>query len=109
MTNHLDAAAKACIAACNDCAIECWHCFAHMAGKESKSACPACCVECAAICRLCVDAIARHSPFAKQICKLCVDICEWCAKECGGMDMDHCKACAEACRRCAEACRKMTV
>jgi hypothetical protein len=43
-------------------------------------ACPGCGIECAALCRLCADAIARHSPF---------------------------KTCAEACRKCAEACRKM--
>ncbi len=107
MSHHLDQNAKDCIAACNDCATECGNCFAHMAGKESKNDCPACCIECAAICRLCADAIARNSPFAKQICKLCADICDWCAKQCGAHDMDHCKRCAEACRRCAEACRKM--
>jgi hypothetical protein len=38
---------------------------------------------------------------------LCADICDWCAKECGAHDMDHCKLCAEACADCAAACRKM--
>jgi hypothetical protein len=107
MSHHLDQSAKDCIAACNDCATECGNCFAHMVGKESKNSCPACCIECLAICRLCVDAITRNSPFAKQTCKLCADICDWCAKQCGAHDMDQCKRCAAACRRCAEACRKM--
>jgi hypothetical protein len=107
MSNHLDQSTKDCIAALNDCATECGNCFAHMVGKESKNNCPACCIECAAICRLCVDAIARNSQFAKQICKLCADISDWCAKECDAHDMDQCKRCAKACRRCAEACRKM--
>lgn len=107
MTEHLNQGDKDCIAACNDCATECGHCFAHMVGKASANAAPACCIECAAISRLCADAIARHSPFAKQISKLCADICDWCAKECDAHDMGHCKSCAEACRRCAEACRKM--
>jgi Domain of Unknown Function (DUF326) len=107
MSHHLDQSAKDCIDACNACATECGNCFAHMVGKDSKNDCPACCIECAAICRLCADAIARNSPFAKQICKLCADICEWCAKQCGAHDMDHGKRSAEACRRCAEACRKM--
>src|SRR5665811_2037308 len=70
MTDHLDQSAKDCIAACNDCATACGHCFTHMVGKASTNACPACCIECAAICRLCADAIARHSPFAKQLAEL---------------------------------------
>ena len=107
MSNPLNQNAKACIDACNACATECDSCAKHMADKDSKNDCPACCVECAAICRLCADAIARNSPFAKQICKLCADICTWCAKECDAQGMDHCKSCAEACRHCAEACRKM--
>lgn len=107
MSEHLDQASQDCIAACNDCATECGHCFAHMSGMASKSACPSCCVECAALCRLCADAIARHSPFAKQLSLLCAEVCDWCAKECEANDMAHCKSCAEACRRCAAACRKM--
>ena len=107
MRHHLDQSAKDCIAACNDCATACGSCFAHMAGKVSANACPTCCIESAAISRLCADAIARNSPFAKQLCKVCADICDWCAKECGAHEMEHCKACAESCHRCAEACRKM--
>lgn len=107
MNHRLDQLAKDCIDACNFCATECGNCFAHMVGKESHNDCPACCIECSAICHLCADAIARHSPFADQLCKLCADICEWCAKQCGAHDMDHCQRCAESCRRCAEACRGM--
>lgn len=107
MSHHLDQNAKACIDNCNVCATECGNCFSHMVGMESVNACPSCCVECAAICRLSTDAIARNSPFTKQICNLCADICDWCANECGAHDMDHCKRCAEACRQCAAACRKM--
>ncbi len=107
MSTHLSPAENACILACNTCATDCGHCFAHMVGKASMNDCPACCVECASICRLCADAIARHSPFAKQLCRLCAEICDWCAKQCGAHEMDHCKLCAESCRLCAEACRKM--
>jgi hypothetical protein len=35
MSDHLDQRAKDCIAACNDCATECGHCFALMAGKAT--------------------------------------------------------------------------
>ncbi len=108
MSHHMDQDTKDCMDACNLCAIDCGNCFAHMVGKESVTACPSCCIECSAICRLCADAIARNSPFAKQLCQLCADICDWCAKECGAHEMDHCKRCAQACIRCAAACRKMT-
>lgn len=108
MSHHqLDKNALDCIAACNACATECGVNFSHMVGKESKNECPACCIDCAAFCRLCADAVARNSLFAKQLCKLCAEVCDWCAKVCGAHEMDHCKSCAEACRRCAEACRKM--
>ena len=98
ISEHLDQVAKDCISACNDCATVCGQCFAHMSGTASPNACPACCIECTALCRLCSDAIARHGPFAKPLCKRCADICDWCAKECDAHDTAHCKSCAEACR-----------
>ena len=107
MSHHLTQAIRDCIAACNDCATECGNCFNHMVGKDSPNDCPACCIECAAICRLCADAMARNSPFHKELCALCAKICEWCAEQCAAHDMEHCQKCAEACRRCAEACRAM--
>lgn len=29
---------------------------------------------------------------AKQICKLCADICDWCTKQCDAHDMEHCNS-----------------
>ncbi len=104
----MDLNAKNCLDACNLCAIECGVCFSHMVGKESINACPSCCIECAAVCRLCADAIARNSPFTKELCQLCADLCDWCAKECGAHDMEHCRRCAAACLACAAACRKLS-
>lgn len=107
MSKHLEQSSIDCLEACNACATACGTCFSQMVGNDSKNACPACCIECAAVCRLCADAIARDSPYVKQICKLCADVCGCCAEQCGAHDMDHCKRSAEACRRCAEACGKM--
>lgn len=107
MSHHLTKAIKACITACDTCATECGSCFSHMVGKESANDCPACCIECAAMCRLSADAMARNSPFQKDICALCAKVCDWCAEQCAAHDMAHCKQCAEACRRCADACRTM--
>ena len=101
MSHHLTPAVRDCIAACNDCATECGNCFTHMVGKDSMNDCPACCIECAAICRLAADAMARNSPFYKEVCALCAKVCEWCAEQCGAHPMEHCQTCAEACRRCA--------
>ncbi len=107
MNEQLAPAVQECIDACDACATACGQCFAEMTGKASHNDCPACCIECAAIARLCSDAMARNSPFAKQLCALCADICDWCASECEAHDMAHCQRCAEACRRCAAACRSM--
>ena len=107
MSHSLDQNTTYCINTCNDCATECGNCFAKMVGKECMNERLMSCIECAAICRLCADAMARNSPFAKQTSKLCAEICDWCANQCGAHDMDHCKICAEACLRCAEACGKM--
>ncbi len=107
MRKKLEQMEADCIAACNDCATACGHCFSLMIGEGSDNACPACCIECAALCRLTADAIARHSPFAKQLATLCAEACDWCATEFGAHQMDHCESCVEADRRCADACRKM--
>lgn len=107
MSHHLTHAVQDCIAACNECASECGNCFSHMVGMESSNDCPASCIECAAICHLCADAMARNSPFSKEICALCAKICDWCAEQCAAHKGEHCQRCAEACRRCAESCRRM--
>lgn len=44
------------IAACNECATECYSCFSHMVKEASFNDCPACCIECAVTCRRCADA-----------------------------------------------------
>ena len=58
-----------------------------------------------------LDSLSIHvkgQQYAKQLCSLCADICEECAKECERhTDMDHCQKCAQICHKCAEECRKM--
>lgn len=63
--------------------------------------------DCAAICRLAASAMARDSEMAKQICRLCSEICLACANECGRHSHNHCQACASACRKCAAAFQAM--
>ncbi|WP_408607789.1 four-helix bundle copper-binding protein [Bacillus xiapuensis] len=64
--------------------------------------------ECADICAFAAKSMQSDSPFAKQICQLCADICIACGNECQKHDHDHCQKCADVCFRCAEECRKMS-
>ncbi|WP_391570438.1 four-helix bundle copper-binding protein [Pseudobythopirellula maris] len=94
-----------CIEACNVCLADCLACVEGMLGKESMNDCPKCCLECAAICRACVEAMAIGGKHAGAFCKLCAEVCQYCADQCGAHDHDHCQKCAESCRRCAESCQ----
>ena len=65
--------------------------------------------DCAAICLLAMEAMAGGSEFAKQICKLCAEICNTCAVECEKHShIEHCKKCAEVCRKFAVECSNMS-
>lgn len=101
---------KACIDACNDCALACNYC-ASACLKEKDVATMARCIQldmdCAEICRLAVGYMARGSELAAEICEVCATICDACAQECARHQMPHCQECAQACRRCAEECRRM--
>lgn len=61
--------------------------------------------DCAEICRTAADFMLGSSTFYPDLCALCAEICEGCARSCediGGLD-----ACARACRGCALSCRRM--
>ena len=65
-------------------------------------------MECAAICYAAAQLMSMGSDRAKELCRICADICQECGDECGKhTHSKHCQECAEACRRCAEECRKM--
>jgi hypothetical protein len=102
---------QSCITACYECAVACTHCESACLDEQDVKMCVTCIKldhDCAAICFLAVEAMASGSQFAKQICKLCAEICTACANECEKhAHLEHCKACAVACRKCAEECSKM--
>jgi len=98
-----------CTDLCAECAIACEVCLAEMAGVDSRNDCPKCCVECAAVCNLCVRFMAWESVMAGQVCRICAEICDWCADQCGEHEHDHCQRCVEMCRNCAYECRRMVV
>jgi len=64
-------------------------------------------MECAAICYAAAQLMSFDSSRAKEVCRICADICDACAAECSKHQEEHCRACAEACRKCAEECRRM--
>lgn len=101
-----------CIEACDACAAACNHCAASCLQEESvaeMTGCIALDLDCADLCRLASSLMARNSPFALDICRLCAQVCEKCAEVCEQHDHDHCQDCARACRRCADECKLMLV
>lgn len=100
-----------CIAACSACVIACLQCLNNCLSEgdlKKMARCLKLNQDCANVSLLTMQALAGDSEFAKEICKLCEDICNACAEECEKHShTDHCKKCAEACRQCAEECRKM--
>ena len=96
--------------ACNQCADACDHCSTACLKEpdvKTMTKCIALDMDCAAICRLAAGFMARDSTFARQVFKLCAEVCQACGEECGKHQTDHCQMCAKACLRCAEECRKM--
>src|SRR5690606_29415499 len=101
---------QACIDACTACAVACDHCAASCLQEEGVQMMAKCIrldMDCAQICRLAAAYMARDSQFARDICRLCAQVCDACARECASHDADHCQACARACWRCAQECRRM--
>jgi uncharacterized protein DUF326 len=103
---------RSCIAACNDCALECEHCASACLGEQDVKMLVRCIsldLDCAELCRTATILMARGSESAAEFCRLCAEVCDECAQECERHHhMEHCRLCAEACRRCAEECRRMS-
>ncbi|MGG6447421.1 four-helix bundle copper-binding protein, partial [Pseudobacillus badius] len=70
-----------CVKACLECMETCNVCY-DACLKEEDVKMMADCIrldrECADICAFAAKSMQTNSPFAKQICQLCADICEAC-------------------------------
>jgi hypothetical protein len=64
-------------------------------------------MEYAAICYEAAQLMSLGSENAKDVCRICADICEQCGNECGKHQTEHCQECARACKQCANECRNM--
>jgi hypothetical protein len=101
---------RECIEACHECVMECENCATACLGEEDVKMMAACIRldrSCADICSFAVREMARSSPFAKDVCRVCAAVCQACGDECAKHEADHCQSCARACQRCADACRRM--
>jgi hypothetical protein len=62
-------------------------------------------LDCAEICRSTSAFMVTGSPYLRDVCAVCAEICEDCAASCerlGGME-----ECVQACRECAATCRAL--
>lgn len=101
---------QSCIDACYACATACDHCAVSCLEEQDVKSMARCIkldMDCAQICRLAASYMARGSEFSQTLCRLCAEVCQACAEECGKHQMDHCQRCARACRNCAEECSRM--
>ena len=99
-----------CIEACLKCAAICNHCASSCAQEDDVKMMATCIqldMECAAICYASAQLMSLGSDKAKQVCRICADICEQCGNECGKHQTEHCQECSRVCKQCAEECRKM--
>lgn len=89
------------ISALHGCMETCSCCFDECLREEDVTMAAECIRldrECADMCTYLEQAIARTSPFVKELTDVCAVMCEACGKECEKHDHDHCQECAKACR-----------
>jgi hypothetical protein len=92
-----------------ECEAACEQCITLCLAEGGAMSCCNQCRDCADLCRLTFAFDSRHSVHFKDICKICLTVCEACRVECEKhQEMnEHCSVCAIACKACADACREM--
>ena len=63
--------------------------------------------DCISICKTSHDFLKRGSQFHPEVCKVCADVCNACAKSCQELNDPKLKECIEECKKCADSCQKM--
>ena len=97
----------------------CLHCYAtceetkayciKMGGRHAEPEHLMTLADCARLCETSANFMVRGSDLHREVCRLCADACERCARSCEEVDPNDevMRACAAECRRCAESCRQM--
>jgi len=102
-----------CIAACLGTASYCNHtalwCTDVETHRKEMKKCIELALECAALCTATAQLISMGSDRAKDLCRLCADVCEGCAAQCGKFQNETLITCADLCAKCAMTCRAIYV
>ena len=100
-----------CIENCEECAGICLETLQYCLEKGGRRAEPAhirLLMNCAEICRMSAAFMHSGSPFHMQVCGVCSQVCEACARSCKQFGYDEqMRRCAAVCQRCAESCERM--
>lgn len=97
-----------CITACNECLAACNQCNNACIDSPRVKEFLRCIMlnrDCALFCNTTALLLQHGSEFLPQVCTLCADACEECAKESARFDLPECQRATEACRHCATECR----
>ncbi len=94
--------------ACDSSCLESLNYCIRKGGKHADAPHLGLLIDCARICGISTDYMLRESPFHREVCGICADVCERCAQSCSRFkDDDQMKDCAEKCKICAVSCRRM--
>lgn len=101
---------KTCIEMCLKCAAICNHCASSCTQEDDvkmMSRCIQLDMECAAACYAAAQLMSLGSDHAREMCRICAELCEKCGAECANHQNEHCQECAKTCKECAAECRNM--
>lgn len=108
-----------CISACFDCAQACSACADACLGEQEHLAMLTRCIhlnlDCADICDATGRFLSRQSHLEGEVVRPLLEACaqaaRLCSEECErhaeGMNMEHCRVCADSCRRCESGCERL--
>lgn len=107
-----------CIDACFECAQTCTACADACLGEQDLQMLVRCIrlnLDCADVCEATGRLLSRQTEpdwgVLRRQLEACAYACAACGAECQkhatGMNMEHCRVCAESCRRCKEACDRL--
>ncbi|AYD39644.1 four-helix bundle copper-binding protein [Clostridium fermenticellae] len=99
-----------CIDECNKCAQKCYECFKACLNEpdvQNRKNCISVLIECAQMCQMSASLMSMDSCSVKEHCRICANICDKCAQECGMFKEQHCQICMQECKKCADECRNM--
>ena len=113
MKNELDEKMKQCIEDCSDCGRTCLETSSYclnQGGDHAETEHINLLKDCAETCKLSENLMLRASDHANDICIICSEICDECARSCEKVDPkdDQMIECASICRQCADSCRNMS-